>query len=436
MKIVWRGVDQNLLTYGAGKGFSFDARTTTIQDAIDSISDAADSNRYLVLVAPGYYQQHVGLDQSWISLAGEDRDSVIIHRDDDHELARWGYTGPTKKGGGGISIAPDTSGFVEGVGLYNLTAVRTFELPPEAGVFLGHENDYRSTLPYDRIEIIGCRILGKHDGYQQFGTNNDYTGIPPRVLLAHNWIGSNHDAMTLKGSSRLTTRRNYVRADADGLAPFLTGTISTWKTTGFHCNVAHYSDSATSTTPNPRGYVDSLGDTFDVRVRSADNIDTTADQSCYAGILFYHNQAFTGITTDNLPPHRFMRPRIRVRYDADATPPRGVAGVLVDFTASSNSFVINPDELQVLGATIDVAQLNTGTSAPGTVSAVEVDGGSGAGSVVGCQVTGWANVVNAKGGGNAYSLRTVGSADRIEHRLYSDQAKDIGSGTIAALAEV
>ena len=50
---------------------------TTIQAAIDSITDASTSNRYLVYVAPGIYSERVTMT-AYVDLAGAGRDLTKI----------------------------------------------------------------------------------------------------------------------------------------------------------------------------------------------------------------------------------------------------------------------------------------------------------------------------------------------------------------------
>ncbi len=52
---------------------------TTIQAAIDSISDSASDNPYVVLVMPGVYEEHVSIvDKDYIAVVGVDREKCII----------------------------------------------------------------------------------------------------------------------------------------------------------------------------------------------------------------------------------------------------------------------------------------------------------------------------------------------------------------------
>ena len=53
----------------------------TVQAAIDSITDQASTNTYVVLIYPGIYEELVQIDKSWITLVGWDREKTIIQYD-------------------------------------------------------------------------------------------------------------------------------------------------------------------------------------------------------------------------------------------------------------------------------------------------------------------------------------------------------------------
>ncbi len=53
---------------------------TTIQGAIDSITDNAAGNPYVILICPGIYSETVTLSKSYIDLVGVSRDACIITR--------------------------------------------------------------------------------------------------------------------------------------------------------------------------------------------------------------------------------------------------------------------------------------------------------------------------------------------------------------------
>ena len=50
---------------------------TSIQAALDSITDAAEDNRYLVVVSPGTYQEQVQLKE-WVDVRGASRQATKI----------------------------------------------------------------------------------------------------------------------------------------------------------------------------------------------------------------------------------------------------------------------------------------------------------------------------------------------------------------------
>jgi hypothetical protein len=74
----------NLVRVGPGGDFA------TIQDAIESISDASESNPYAVLIEPGRYNlASVGRPivlRPWVSLVGVDRNAVWIETDGDNNI--------------------------------------------------------------------------------------------------------------------------------------------------------------------------------------------------------------------------------------------------------------------------------------------------------------------------------------------------------------
>ena len=66
-------VDPDNLVVVAKSGGNFD----TIQAALDSITDASATNRYLVYVAPGIYNEQVTM-KSWVDVKGASQNSVVI----------------------------------------------------------------------------------------------------------------------------------------------------------------------------------------------------------------------------------------------------------------------------------------------------------------------------------------------------------------------
>ncbi len=59
---------------------------TSIQAAMDSITDASESNRYLVWVGPGFYQERVTV-RPWVIVQGAGRELTVIHWTGDDDIA-------------------------------------------------------------------------------------------------------------------------------------------------------------------------------------------------------------------------------------------------------------------------------------------------------------------------------------------------------------
>ncbi len=73
----FKGLGKGELITVAKSGGDF----SSIQAAIDSITDAGASKPYGILLMPGVYSETVTMNKSYVSLVGVDRDSCIIERD-------------------------------------------------------------------------------------------------------------------------------------------------------------------------------------------------------------------------------------------------------------------------------------------------------------------------------------------------------------------
>lgn len=182
---------------------------TTIQDAIDSITDASSVKPYTVFVAPGVYDEQVTMQQ-YVSVVGIDRESVVVtHTGDDNgtfigandttlsnltiELSgvdtEWGY------------IATDP----ERVNLKDLNMRGTSE-------YAYTSNAVKATGTGYRFVIDGCRIMFGTDVDVVEGVVIELAPVYPEeqeVVIRNSWIYASYDntAIVLGGV-------NYARINA------------------------------------------------------------------------------------------------------------------------------------------------------------------------------------------------------------------------------
>lgn len=117
---------------------------SSIQAAIDSITDAAEDNRYLVWIGPGIYDEEVNVGSQWIALEGAGRHSTIVRSD--------GNPGTII----GASIVRDLTVEASGDG----DAVRGIWVCPTCQADLSHLTvDVTTSTPTPGIEVGASGIL-------------------------------------------------------------------------------------------------------------------------------------------------------------------------------------------------------------------------------------------------------------------------------------
>jgi pectinesterase len=133
---------------------------TTIQAAINSISSSNSTNK-TILVKNGTYNEHIGIDRSYISIIGESRDRTIITYS--VERTAWTTTNGSAVGCAVLNIGctsafKKSSSTVTDIVIGNLTVQNTFDSTGVKTMVIKDEGN--ST----RIYVVNCNVWCKgHD---------------------------------------------------------------------------------------------------------------------------------------------------------------------------------------------------------------------------------------------------------------------------------
>lgn len=137
----------------------------TIQEAVDAIPSDNSQNR-IILVRNGVYREKVSIQQSHVSLVGEDRDKTRIEF---AELRRnWRATHPDDWGAAVVNIGPEATDIV----IANLTVHNTY-----GGEHGDHDHQFaiRSMVDANRVAILHANVIA--DGGDTVSLWNHETGL-------------------------------------------------------------------------------------------------------------------------------------------------------------------------------------------------------------------------------------------------------------------
>lgn len=417
------GLDANHITVGKGKGHNY----ADPQEAWNDISDAASDNPYLIdCTSPGEWTggatTYGNSEGEPMFLFSNKTDIAIVGG----PATVWRRTtSGIPEGGGCVGIGRDGE-TTERIRLVDLVIYNSLSgdsgtgggEAPEGGLYIGEEAVYGTTLPFDDVYVVNCEIGGVHDALQCFGTAAPDDGgpaRPPRIFVMQNRLFACHDAYTVKGNMQLQSNGNTIHVRSAGVSPWLT-TVNDWKHTGIHYNMAEGITTATD-----RGAQQfSQHNNEQIFVHSTANTGASkTGQDLVAGILFYFDSG-VAYAAD------FSNCQIRVLFDENYSPSRGVAGILKRQSSDVADGLVNFDSCRI---TVD--QVNTGGSAPSEVAGVLMgDAPSAAATFAVTNST--IAVTNAAGGGSAYALQTSAAGNDLKHGgVVSAQAEDAsGGGTI------
>ena len=187
-------IEMEELTFIVGKddGNGYDDSYSTIQEAIDAIID--DSQRSIIYVRPGVYNEKLVVDKKNVSIIGQHRDSVIIVYDEcaSTSTSQDGYNTGLANGDIGTTVASSTmliaaaNFYGEGLTVRNDYAWINSTSAKRQNVALsrtagdcvvlnnvaleGVENVYFSKKNTGRVYMKNCRFLGGSDIITSGGT--------------------------------------------------------------------------------------------------------------------------------------------------------------------------------------------------------------------------------------------------------------------------
>lgn len=409
--IPWRGKSATARTVGKDKSYDH----TTIQAALDSITDASATKRYVVVVDVGIYDDGIVYhDKSFVDLMISP--GAVLRRD----------TGDTASPVGTLIVGSQT--YTEDVWIGGGgRVVRNYGISsPCPSLAIGNiEAPYASTLMWDRITIEGLTVEGVHDAVQIFGVSSSFTGSATGYLaFKGNTVRCMHDAVAMKGASRILSAGNLIDVSTGGRSPYLTDVSTPWKSTAFHMNTNRPTTVDWTSFAGERWYR-SLGDK--IYMRDGTGVGGSAQDTMSA--FFFYEQP--GRNNGSIHPVYISDPHIVMDYDRDYSPVNGVAAINILFTAGTS---IAEGSFVVEGLRAFVRQKNAGGSTP-PVYAVRLAGHATTGTRT-IIVDGSADVRSASAAG-AYVSRAVQTTDTIIQRIRSRQSNDAtGAGTISSLAEV
>lgn len=341
-KIIWNGIEQNHLTVGKTKL----AKYQTVQSALDAIEAAGDNaadNRYIITVGPGLWKNadaKTGHHLSYVSIAGEDKESCILMVDDVTYEGGVLVIADTAIASGNTVEVLEVS--VSGLHIINgLAGGGASGGAPEGALYVGAESIHPDTRHWNNITISDCIIDGEHDALQLFGISADVdTGY---CLVQNCLVRSQHDAVTVKGSMKIDLLASSIRAVTTNNAVYGLDSNVTWKTTGIHCRTDLGNSNYDTQRINIVGcsvyvYCDQL-------VGTSATTGHLAGYLCYVDLLQYPTRIIGSEFTviDNYNSARYRVPACIVCSAALDT--------------EKNKVVVN-------GCSLRTEQWNTGSSAP------------------------------------------------------------------------
>jgi len=362
-----------------------------VQTKLNLLSAGTETAWNVVLVMPGVYTGEFFLKKSYTALIGLDPQTTVFLK---NAVVSDGDPGTFNVYDPAAPTALISHVLIRGLRFVNQLsgASGAGGDAPEPALSIGQANTGGADEgQWDDVIVENCIIEGNHDGLQVFGN----TGQPNRTLIVrNNIIRSVHDAWTVKANGQIFSHHNTIQVDSTGSEPYLDGlTYQAWKSTGIHVSMNFFEGG-----PVSGSYIESVSDAIDVL---ADGNIGASSQDLVAGFLVY---SIGGSDLDTVKI-RVIEPSIRVRYNIDYSPTNEVAGVMIRHR------IANQDgDVVVSGGSVLMEQQSTGASAPASVASVTINN-SAATATAYLQIWGTQlQASNAKSGGSAYALRTVGSS--------------------------
>ena len=199
--IPFRGKDRKLITVGQSMAFDF----RTLQSAVDSITDAAADNPYVIIVAPGIYDDRVTIAKSNITLAGENRAST--------------WLSPTVSGDPVVQVYdPTVVNTVENVEVMNLSIVPAYQSGGVPSLSVGPPSLVASptVVPFQNISVIDCDIYGFKIPLAITGLEHASLLNRPKVATHGNRIVGNYGGITIGGEQQWVSFNDDIRIVSSG----------------------------------------------------------------------------------------------------------------------------------------------------------------------------------------------------------------------------
>ena len=281
----YRGREFNLLTVGkVGTHYSH----KDIQSAIDSITDSASDNPYLISLSEERFDSAnpITLDKSHVYIIGDNRYRSILER--------------FRTSGGSVRhtiVIQNVIGSpIVDSGIINCRIVRNhFGIAfPDAAVCIGSPafNGHTTFLSWSNVLIRDCYIEGSTDAIsiQGMSANTGETEFP-RVRIIGNDIRSAHHGISNSGWFNFFSMDNLIRINSDGFG-LITSPHTAQRLAGISTDMYFASDT------NHDGDIDFYKDApplewlsfrDKISVANGSNIAeaTNAAKSCVAGYLFF-----------------------------------------------------------------------------------------------------------------------------------------------------
>jgi len=149
---------------------------TSIQEAIDSITDSSPTKPYVVLVYPGVYEETVSISKSYISLIGVDKASCQIKKNQ--------FVGGNNVASGIIRL------YASHVGIMNLTIYNTHDVWGKISPAI------ISGKRVEDVEIVNCNLFSNSKDTVFLTTSNAFGSCRLRGC----YIKGTYDILTVNGS--------------------------------------------------------------------------------------------------------------------------------------------------------------------------------------------------------------------------------------------
>lgn len=413
MRPVWRGKERNLITVGKDKSYDY----TTPQAALDSVTDAAEDNPYLIVVSRGIYDRTV-INSGYIDFVSEERGAAVIKFHDT-------ISADTR---GALAINNIVDGVYEDylisdVLIDGFMLVHTNSYNPDPCLSVGRNPGNAYVVNWDRITIRNCIMVANQDCLRVWGQN-----LTGRMIISDNVFYCAGNAIGITTHGYIESSGNVIHIDSScATLPFASEMTPDYQTrvSGIGCNPRNMSD----VDPLETDAFRSVNDTIRIYADNDISAQSGWNNGNCAGILMYHSLNGNGL---HYPRFTFINPTISVDWDNDSDVLGIVAGV--GHTGQCETY---PSGLSIVGGSIRVRNLSAGASSPDSVAGVFDNSDEADGAflfkVYGTEIY----VENNKGGGTAYSLRTANDANaNIEARVTSDQGILDGTGSgITAITE-